>query len=104
MSEQRRLPKDKLKVGEATRLDGPNGGICLVRLEDGFHALGDRCSHADVSLSEGDVDTEERTVECWMHGSVFSVVDGKPLCLPATKPVPVYSVEEDGDEVVVTFK
>ena len=64
-------------------------------------ALSDRCSHAKVSLSEGDVDADERCIECWKHGSAFSLVDGEPQSLPATKPVAVYEVTIDGDDVVV---
>jgi 3-phenylpropionate/trans-cinnamate dioxygenase ferredoxin subunit len=55
-----------------------------------------------VSLSEGEVLVEEREIECWKHGSTFSLVTGEPQCLPAVKPVPVYEVVvEDGDVKVV---
>ncbi len=72
--------------------------IALVRFGDDFYAIGDRCSHADVSLSEGEIDPGDRHVECWKHGSRFSVETGEPDVLPATKPVPVYAVTvKDGD-------
>ena len=90
-----------MQDGAAVRLEGGPDGICLVRIGDSFYALSDRCSHANVPLSEGDVDAEECTVECWKHGSTFSLLDGHPLCLPATQPVQVYGVRvEDGDVVV----
>ena len=54
------------------------------------HAIGDTCTHGDISLSEGFV--EDETLECWAHGSKFSLTTGKPLTLPAYEPVPVYSV------------
>ncbi|MDQ2753993.1 MAG: Rieske 2Fe-2S domain-containing protein [Actinomycetota bacterium] len=78
------------------------GAVCLVRIGDHFYAIEDRCSHANVALSEGDVDVEDCTIECWKHGSAFSLVDGQPQSLPATQSVPVYTVTVDGDEVVVT--
>ena len=60
------------------------------------HAIGDTCTHGDISLSEGFV--EDDTLECWAHGSAFSLTTGKPLTLPAYEPVPVYAVEiVDGD-------
>ena len=60
------------------------------------HALGDTCTHGDISLSEGFV--EDDTLECWAHGSKFSLETGKPLTLPAYEPVPVFSIEIiDGD-------
>lgn len=100
-----RVPRDRVAPGQAVRLDGGAHGICLVRIgDDEFCAVGDRCSHANVSLAEGDIDPEERTVECWKHGSTFSLVDGKPQCLPATKAVPVYAVHLEGDDVVVNAK
>ena len=77
--------------------------IALVRLGDDVYAIGDRCSHQDISLSEGDVLGDERTLECWKHGSAFSLETGEPTSLPATRPVPVYEVRVvDGEvEVVV---
>ena len=57
-----------------------------------FYAIGDTCTHADISLSEGEVDADECTIECWKHGSAFSLSTGEPESLPATRPVPVYPV------------
>jgi 3-phenylpropionate/trans-cinnamate dioxygenase ferredoxin subunit len=102
MTELARISASKVEPGRAVALEGGDYGICLVRIGDRFFALSDRCSHANVALSEGDVDTDECTVECWKHGSTFSLVDGAPQSLPATQPVEVYAVEIDGDEVVVT--
>jgi 3-phenylpropionate/trans-cinnamate dioxygenase ferredoxin subunit len=63
------------------------------------HALGDTCTHGDISLSEGFV--EDDTLECWAHGSKFELTTGKPLTLPAYQPVPVYPVTiRDGDVYV----
>jgi 3-phenylpropionate/trans-cinnamate dioxygenase ferredoxin subunit len=63
------------------------------------HALGDTCTHGDISLSEGFV--EDDTLECWAHGSKFELTTGKPLTLPAYEPVPVYSVSIIDDDVFV---
>jgi 3-phenylpropionate/trans-cinnamate dioxygenase ferredoxin subunit len=67
----------------------------------GVHALRDVCSHADVALSEGEVDG--CTLECWLHGSRFDVRTGQPSGPPASRPVPVYqvAVEGEGDQAVV---
>jgi 3-phenylpropionate/trans-cinnamate dioxygenase ferredoxin subunit len=60
------------------------------------HALGDTCTHGDISLAEGFV--EDDTLECWAHGSKFELSSGKPLTLPAYEPVPVFTVSiVDGD-------
>ena len=67
------------------------------------HAIGDVCTHGDISLSEGFV--EDDTLECWAHGSKFSLATGKPLTLPAYEPVPVFAVEViDGDIYIDTEK
>ena len=95
---------DDLKPGEARRFDVDGQPVCLVRVQDEFHAIGDTCSHADFSLSEGEVDEDECTIECWKHGSAFNLLTGEPESLPATRPVPVYlvRVEDDGVHVEVS--
>jgi 3-phenylpropionate/trans-cinnamate dioxygenase ferredoxin component len=72
-------------------------GVAVVHGEDGgYYAIYDECSHAEIPLSEGEVDGH--TVECWLHGSRFDLRTGEPTGLPATEPVPVYPVEvRDGD-------
>lgn len=74
--------------------------IAVVRDSSGeVHAIGDLCTHGDISLSEGFV--EDDTVECWAHGSRFELRTGIPQNLPAYEPVPVYAVEiVDGDVYV----
>src|SRR3954468_23873632 len=94
--------RDELKPGDARRFDVGGHRIALVRIGDDFYAIGDRCSHQDYSLAEGEVYEDERTLECWKHGSTFSLATGVPTTLPATKPVPVYAVEvRDGEVLVV---
>ncbi len=98
-----RVRRTEVAPGAAVRIEGGAHPVCLVRIDDDFYALADRCSHADVALSEGDVDSEERWIECWKHGSAFSLVDGAPQSLPATRPVAVFDVTVDGDDVVVAL-
>jgi len=76
--------------------------LCLARSQGEVFAVSDVCSHADVSLSEGDV--EDGTVECWLHGSRFDLRTGKPTSLPAVKPVATYSVTVEGDDVLVKLE
>ena len=75
--------------------------ICVVRIDDDVYAIGDTCSHAEVSLSEGEVDPDTCEIECWKHGSQFSLKTGEPDSLPAVLPVPVYAAcVRDGDVFV----
>jgi len=82
------------------QLDGKP--ICIARSQGEVFALSDICSHADVALSEGDV--EDGTIECWLHGSQFDLRTGKPTGLPATKPVATYAVTVEGDDVLVKLE
>jgi 3-phenylpropionate/trans-cinnamate dioxygenase ferredoxin component len=94
---------DDVEIGRALKLDTGGTAICIVHCEDGFHAVSDRCSHEDYSLSEGDVDAAQCEIECWKHGSLFSLTTGEPLTLPATLPIDVYSVEVEGNDVFVVL-
>jgi 3-phenylpropionate/trans-cinnamate dioxygenase ferredoxin subunit len=90
-----------LEAGTARKVEVGGRPVALVRCGDDVYAIGDVCSHANVSLSEGEVMCDELEIECWKHGSTFSLVDGEPQSLPATQPVPVYDVEvRDGDVIV----
>ena len=91
---------DDLAPGTAAQADVDGVLVAMIRdSEGGIHALDDRCTHADVSLSEGEVDG--CTLECWLHGSRFDVRTGDPSGPPATVPVAVYPVRIDGDDVYV---
>ncbi|MGQ0431037.1 MAG: non-heme iron oxygenase ferredoxin subunit [Microthrixaceae bacterium] len=93
---------DDLKPGTAMQVTVGAHRIALVRIDDDVYALGDVCSHQDVSLSEGDVYSDDKSIECWKHGSTFSVVDGSAESLPATKPVPVYEARVVDGQIEVT--
>jgi 3-phenylpropionate/trans-cinnamate dioxygenase ferredoxin subunit len=68
--------------------------IAVVRVGADIFAIEDVCSHAEVPLSDGDVELEDGvcTIECALHGSRFSLVSGEPTGPPASAPVPVYPV------------
>jgi 3-phenylpropionate/trans-cinnamate dioxygenase ferredoxin component len=82
--------------GRATRVLVGDTAIAVVRVDDEVFAIEDRCSHADVALSEGEV--EGCTLECWLHGSAFDLRTGEPLMPPATRPVATYATRIVGDD------
>lgn len=95
-------PLDELEPCGVRQVVAGEHRIAVVRIDDDVYAIGDRCSHQDVSLSEGEVLCEDKQLECWKHGSAFSLEDGTPHALPATKPVPVYEARVvDGQIEVV---
>jgi 3-phenylpropionate/trans-cinnamate dioxygenase ferredoxin component len=87
--------------GAATRVEVDGRRIAVVRIGDDLYAIGDRCTHADFSLSDGEVDVDERTLECWKHGSAFSLETGEPCSLPATRATPTYAVRTEGGRVLI---
>ena len=100
MTAERVCALSDLVQDEARRVEV--GGVAIAVVLDGngdVHAIGDVCTHGDISLSEGFVEGD--TLECWAHGSAFSLRTGRPLNLPAYEPVPVYAVQIDGDDVLI---
>lgn len=97
---------DDIAVSSAVRFDltdsaGRPHRVAVVRIADDFYAIGDRCSHADVSLSEGSIWEDTCELECGKHGSAFSLTTGMPSTLPATRPVPVYRVFREGEDLFI---
>jgi 3-phenylpropionate/trans-cinnamate dioxygenase ferredoxin component len=104
MPEVRVCSTKDVPVNEARRFDlDRRRPIAVVHLEDGWYAVGDTCTHQKISLSEGEVHPGSHEIECWKHGSCFSLIDGSPNTLPATKPVPVYEIRLEGDDVMVVI-
>jgi 3-phenylpropionate/trans-cinnamate dioxygenase ferredoxin subunit len=91
-----------VEAGSARRFDVDGFKLCVVHIGDDYYVIDDTCSHADYSLSDGDVWEDDLEIECPKHGSTFSLETGEPATLPATSPVAVYEVKIDGDDVVVT--
>jgi 3-phenylpropionate/trans-cinnamate dioxygenase ferredoxin component len=92
---------DELVSGEARKFVVDGEPVAVVRIDDTVYAIGDICSHAHVSLSEGDVWCDEKGLECPKHSSVFSLETGVPSTLPATQPVAVYEVTIVDNTVMV---
>ncbi|SDS05495.1 non-heme iron oxygenase ferredoxin subunit [Microlunatus soli] len=85
------------ETAAAVEVDGED--IAIVNSAGEIYAIADECSHAAIPLSEGDVGDGE--IECYMHGSRFSLKTGEPLGLPATEPVAVYPVKVEDGEIYV---
>lgn len=89
-----------LSEGQSLAVEMEGEPVAIVRTEGEVFAIRDVCSHAEVPLTEGEVDGY--TIECWLHGSCFDVRTGEPTNLPATEPVPVYPVRIEGGDVLVS--
>lgn len=99
MTAQRVCTVDELEENKAFRVVLDDVPIAVVKDAAGVvYAIGDTCTHGEISLSEGFVEGD--TLECWAHGSRFSLRTGQPLNLPAFEPVPVFAVDVDAEGVV----
>lgn len=96
-------PLEDLKPGKAIRVKVGEHAIAIVRTPSGeVKALDDKCSHGEISLSEGFVD--EGTIECWAHGAKFDLNTGVPLSLPAYEPVSTYEILIENDEIYLEYE
>lgn len=96
-------PIDQFEEARPYRVETSTTAIVLVRIGDDVYALGDRCSHQNVPLSEGDVYADDKEIECHRHGSTFSLLNGEAMNLPATRPVPTYDVTVDASGQVLLW-
>ncbi|MEM9467724.1 MAG: bifunctional 3-phenylpropionate/cinnamic acid dioxygenase ferredoxin subunit [Actinomycetota bacterium] len=94
---------DRLAPEEALKVTIDGREIALVRIDDDVYAIGDTCSHQDVSLSEGFVEADDCAIECPKHGALFDLRTGDALSLPATRPIPTYDVAVVDGDVVLTL-
>ena len=99
MTFQRACSLAELTDSQPLRVEIDGLDVAVVKHGDEIFAIEDECSHAQVALSEGDIEGCE--IECWMHGSRFDLRTGKPTGPPATEPVPIYPVHIDGDDVLI---
>ncbi|HEY3155960.1 MAG TPA: non-heme iron oxygenase ferredoxin subunit [Candidatus Eisenbacteria bacterium] len=85
--------------GRAEVFDVEDRKIAVFRLEDGFYAIEDICTHDGGPLAEGEI--EEDQVICPRHGARFNIKTGDALTLPAVTPVESYPVRVEGNELFI---
>jgi 3-phenylpropionate/trans-cinnamate dioxygenase ferredoxin subunit len=92
---------NELEEGTAKTFTVNGEMIAIVRCDGQFYAINNICSHAYAELAEGEIDPDECTIECPLHGSLFSLETGRPRTLPAVTPVATYPLQIVGDEIQV---
>ena len=91
---------ESLTPNKPLRIEVDGRAVCVARIGEEVFAIGDTCSHSDASLAEGDISGYK--IECWLHGAEFDLRTGEAATPPATSPVPIFSVERDGNTVTIT--
>lgn len=79
--------------GHAARVEIDETPVAIFNCNGQLYALDDTCSHAEASLSDGDLDVSRCAIECPLHGSAFDLASGDPLSLPAVQPVRSHAVD-----------
>jgi 3-phenylpropionate/trans-cinnamate dioxygenase ferredoxin subunit len=87
------------KPGTITVHDVDGKRVALCNVNGRFYAIDDVCTHDGGPLDQGEL--EDNLVECPRHGAKFDVTTGRPVVLPAVRPVKTYPVQVNGDDVMV---
>ena len=90
---------DQVPDGQLFGFIHDNKKILLANINGKIHATDLICTHADADLSTGFLSDEG--VRCPLHLSVFNLDNGEPQNLPAEKPLNVYNVKIDDNEIYV---
>jgi nitrite reductase/ring-hydroxylating ferredoxin subunit len=94
-----------VKIAEITHVPRGTGKVIQVRgkaialfnIDGTFYALDNVCTHRGGPLGEGKIDGT--VVTCPWHGNRFDVTTGQVLM--GTRPVTVYAVRTEGDDVLI---
>lgn len=92
---------DEVEPGRCKKVVVNGKKIALFNVDGEIFATDDTCSHAEASLSEGELVGEE--VVCPKHGARFNVKTGQALSLPAWAPIATYEVKVEGEEIKVAL-
>ncbi len=73
--------------------------LMLALVKGKFFIVEDTCTHAKASLSAGRLKGHQ--IQCPWHGSVFDIITGQIVALPAAIPIKTFPVEIMGDDIIV---
>lgn len=95
---------DELVPGERIFIDVNNEPVVIFQVGDQYYAIGDRCTHDNGPLGDGDLDGF--AIICPRHGARFDIRSGKAILLPAVKDTPWYPtrVREGQIEIGISQK
>ena len=92
---------DEIPEGEIRGFVVAGKQIAIACCEGEFFAIDEICSHAHAYLSEGDVDTDDCTIGCPLHGARFALSTGRVRALPATEPIATYPLQIVDGQIAV---
>jgi nitrite reductase/ring-hydroxylating ferredoxin subunit len=83
--------------GSATVVEAGGTRIALFHRPEGWFAVENTCTHRGGPLGEGDVDGW--VVTCPWHGGQFDLRTGHVVAAPPARPVRVFPVVVEGEDV-----
>jgi 3-phenylpropionate/trans-cinnamate dioxygenase ferredoxin subunit len=96
------LNLESLEEGKPIKVSVGNKDVCVARIGNEIFAVADICSHAEASLSEGEITGTK--IECWLHGAEFDLRTGEALTPPAVAALETFNVKRDGDTITISEK
>ncbi len=75
--------------------------IAIIKLNDGYYAFDEMCSHEEESLASGSF--SDGQIECPKHGARFDIKTGEVKALPAVRPIRTYPVNQENDGIFLNI-
>jgi nitrite reductase/ring-hydroxylating ferredoxin subunit len=75
--------------------------VLLASVQGHYYAISNICSHAAAWLDQGDLRPATWEVQCPLHQGRFDLRTGKPTAAPPNRPVAVYAVRVEGEDILV---
>ena len=88
-----------LAIGEHVVVDVDGVDVAVFKLEDGFYALEDTCTHDGAEIASGELDGDE--IVCPRHGARFCVRSGKAKTAPAYEDIASLTVKIEAGRIMV---
>ena len=91
---------DTLVEGKPVAVEVNGTQVCVAKVGNEVFAVADTCTHAEASLSEGEITGGK--IECWLHGAEFDLRTGQALTPPATVALKTFKVLRNGNQITIT--
>jgi nitrite reductase/ring-hydroxylating ferredoxin subunit len=88
---------NEIPPGEMKLVELGEEEVVVANVGGQFFAFANKCSHRGGPLAEGELEGE--LVRCPWHGGQFNVRTGEAVAPPPSKPIPVYQVRVEGDDI-----
>jgi 3-phenylpropionate/trans-cinnamate dioxygenase ferredoxin subunit len=83
--------KNALAVGEHLVVEVEGIDVAIFKLEDGFYALQDVCTHDGAEIASGIIEGDK--IICPRHGAKFCIKTGGVKCAPAYEDIETFEIK-----------